>query len=457
MQFIIWILETPIVEWLLERPYKSVLTIIFFGLVLPTYFKIRNEEREARVLQAKAIKDGLHEPVSIRPYVDLSKCMGSGSCIRACPEQAVLQIIGGVAEIVRGSSCVGHGACEAACPVGAIHLEFGSERRGVELPSISPGFETNVPGIYIAGELGGMGLVANAVEQGAQGVRNLKKTLSKSTQADVDVLIVGAGPAGLGAALEAKRSGLSYRLLEQGEFGGAIRHFPRQKLVMTRPIDFPGFKKVKLDTIRKEELIALFEEVVAETGLVIHEHERVDSILPTGEGAFTVNTSKGSVLSQKVVIAVGRAGTPRKLNVPGEQLEKVSYRLLDPELYQHQHILVVGGGDSALEAACSLAEQPGNRVTLSYRKAAVNRAKSANISRMKAMDASGSLKLVFASTVSAIHGDRVALQQGEESLVIANDQVFVFAGGILPFTFLEKAGIQIETHFGKRVVVKAPS
>jgi thioredoxin reductase (NADPH) len=423
-------------------------------LVLPTYFKIRNEEREARALQEKAIRDGLHEPVSIRPYVDLSKCMGSGSCIRACPEQAVLQIIGGVAEIVRGSHCVGHGACEAACPVGAIQLEFGSERRGVELPSISPDFETNVPGIYIAGELGGMGLVANAVEQGAQGVRNLRKTVSKSVQTDVDVLIVGAGPAGLGAALEAKRSGLSYRVLEQGEFGGAIRHFPRQKLVMTRPIDFPGYKKVKIDTIRKEELIALFEEVVAETGLVIHDHERVDSISPAGEGAFTVKTSKGSVLSQKVIIAVGRAGTPRKLNVPGEHLEKVAYRLLDPEMYQHQHILVVGGGDSALEAACSLAEQAGNRVTLSYRKAVVNRAKAANISRMKAMASTGSLKLVFGSTVSEIYGDRVSLQQGEEPLVIANDQVFIFAGGILPFTFLENAGIQIETHFGKRVVVR---
>ena len=455
MKFVIWVLETPVAEWCMAHPYISVLGLIFWVLVVPTFFKIRKEERIARALQEQAIRDGLHEPVSIRPYVDLSKCMGSASCIRVCPEQAVLQIIGGVAQIVQGSHCVGHGACEAACPVDAIRLEFGSERRGVDIPFISPEFETNVHGLYVVGELGGMGLVANAVEQGAQGVRNLRKTLSRSVEAEVDVLIVGAGPAGLGAALEANRSGLSYRLLEQGEFGGAIRHFPRQKLVMTRPIDFPGYKKVKVHTIRKEELIALFEEVIAATGLVIHDNERVDAIRPAGEGVFAVETSKGSIRAQKVVIAVGRAGTPRRLGVPGEDAEKVSYRLLDPELYEHQHILVVGGGDSALEAACSLAEQPGNRVTLSYRGAKVNRAKAANISRMEAMAVSDALNLVFESTVERIESDRVVLSHLGESKVLANDFVFVFAGGVLPFAFLEKAGIQIETHFGQRKVLKA--
>jgi thioredoxin reductase len=181
----------------------------------------------------------------------------------------------------------------------------------------------------------------------------------------------------------------------------------------------------------------------------------VDSIRPIDEGGFLVETSKGNILARKVVIAVGRAGTPRRLGVPGEDAEKVSYRLLDPELYQHQHILVVGGGDSALEAACSLAEQPGNRVTLSYRKAKVNRAKAANISRMNALAVSDALNLVFESTVKRVEADRVVLSQLGENKVVANDFVFVFAGGVLPFAFLEKVGIQIETHFGQRKVLKA--
>jgi len=431
-----------------------VMTAIFFGLVLPTYYKIRNEERTARALQEKAKQEGQHEPVTIRPVIDLSKCMGSASCVRACPEQAVLQVIGGVAQIVQGAHCVGHGACEASCPVGAIHLEFGSERRGVDIPAVSPAFQTNVDGIYIAGELGGMGLVANAIEQGVQAVKNLSKSTEKSSNADVDLVIVGAGPAGLGAAMEAKKRGLDFRLIEQGDFGGAIRNFPRQKLVMTRPIQFPGFRTVKLSTIKKEELIDLFNEIIATTGIQVHELERVDSITTDDSGVHSVATSKRTLTTQKVVIAVGRAGTPRTLGVPGEDTKKVAYRLLDPELYQHQHILVVGGGDSALEAACSLAEQPGNRVTLSYRRAHINRAKSANISKMKKLSESEGLNLIFESTVLSIGADRVELKKGDEKMILPNDQVFVFAGGILPTSFLEKAGVKIQTHYGSRIVDK---
>ena len=441
-------LETPIAEWCMANPYKSTLGAIFVFLVLPTWHRMRKEEKRALEMQQEAIDEGRHEPASIRPYVDLSRCMGSASCIIACPEQNVLKVIGGQVDIIQGSHCIGHGACETSCPVGAIELVFGSERRGIDIPSVAPDFQTNVPGIYVAGELGGMGLIANAVEQGVQTVKNLQITPGVG---DHDVVIVGAGPAGMGAALQAKKKGLRYLLLEQEEFGGAIRHYPRQKLVMTRPIVFPGYRKIKLHTIRKEALIEILEEVVRETQLVVNDHERVEAVTPIEGGLHRVKSDKREVTAGAVIIAVGRAGTPRRLGVPGEELEKVVYRLIDPELYQHQHILVVGGGDSALEAACALAEQEGNHVTLSYRRDKVSRARAANVANMNRLAEEGRLKLLFNSNVTAIDLDRVTLEQSGERVVVANDFTFVFAGGVLPTAFLQAAGIEIERHFGKRV------
>jgi thioredoxin reductase (NADPH) len=432
--------------------YVAVLLGIALFLAFPTWLRLHLRERRARKRLEDAVAAGRHEPATIRPVVDPGLCMGSGACVAACPEH-VLQVIDGQAKVVDGAKCVGHGACAAACPVHAIELVFGSERRGVELPSVGPDFQTNVPGIFVAGELGGMGLVANAVEQGVQALGYAMRGLRPdgSDPDRVDVVIVGAGPAGLGAGLAAHERGASYVLLDQEAFGGALRHFPRQKVVMTRPMDLPGHGRVKVRNPTKEALIELFEEVVARTRLRIDAPERVEAV-GGQDGAFRVRTDRREIRAARVILAVGRRGTPRRLDVPGEDQAKVAYRLVDPELYQHQHLLVVGGGDSALEAAVRLAEQPGNKVTLSYRGTALNRPKPENLSGVRERVAAGPLTVRLGSRVVRIGVDRVWLEADEDEVVLPNDYVFVFAGGVLPTALLSSAGVAVHTHYGKRVV-----
>lgn len=436
------------VSVLLDRlPVILLVTAIVLFLVLPTWIHMLWEDRRTAKAIEEAAKKGEGEPVSIRPHVDPNKCVGSGLCVAACPEKDVLRLVGSMASIVRGSHCVGHGACAASCPTEAITLVFGTEQRGVDLPEVAPDFQTDVEGLYIAGELGGMGLIANATRQGVQAMQEAGKGLRRDPAADVDVVIVGAGPAGIAAALEAVQQGLAYALVEQETFGGAIRHYPRQKVVMSRPIALPGYGKPRLGTIRKEALVELFEDVVARTGLEISQRERVDAVAKEGT-LFRVKTSQRELTAPRVLLTVGRRGTPRRLGVPGEDAEKVAYRLIDPERYEHQHLLVVGGGDSAVEAAMALGAQGTNKVTLSYRKDNLSRPRPANTEALEQAVAAGQVELLLGSVVKRIDPDRVHLAVGDRIEELANDFVFVFAGGVLPTQFLRDAGVTIRRHHG---------
>lgn len=432
----------------------DILVYLIYGLPLMVlmgwYLRRRTSlERASERALNEARDSGLIEPASLHPIVDPSRCIGCGSCVKACPEQPthrVLGVVSGRAELVSPTDCIGHGACKTACPTEAITLVFGTERRGVEIPVLSPRFETNVPGMFVAGELGGMGLIRNALEQGRQAIEAIHA--ARHASADVlDVLIVGAGPAGFAASLTALSRRMRFATVEQESLGGCVFQYPRGKVVMTAPAQLPLVGRVNLRNTSKEQLLQFWRDAERKSGVKINYQERVDRIEPDGD-SFTVHTSKGRYRARSVLLAIGRRGTPRKLGVRGEDLPKVVYRLIDPTQYAGQNVLVVGGGDSALEAAASVAELGDTSVLLSYRGEAFARAKQRNRERVTAAERAGSLRVLLGSNVRQIESDAVVIEQAGRALRVQNDAVIVSAGGVLPTEFLRGIGIQVETKYG---------
>lgn len=442
-----------IMEMLLEKILTYSLVAILCVAVV--WFYLFRKRRASRIVEAKikkAQEEGMHEPVSLHPFIDVNTCIGTGACVAACPEKDIIGIRNGKATIINASQCVGHGACFHACPTEAITLRIGTEKRGVELPHISQNFETNVPGIFIAGELGGMGLIRNAVEQGRQAVENLAKSVKRNHTATYDLIIIGSGPAGISGSLTARKLNLNLLLLDQDTLGGAVYSFPRKKIVMTSPMNLPLYGKVKLHETTKSELLKLWQTALKQNNIAVTENSKVESVASDGD-IFKVTTLRGEVFSAAtVLLAIGRRGTPRKLNIPGEDKEKVAYRLLEPEDISGKNIVVVGGGDSAIESALLLANQ--NYVTLSYRSEAFSRIKPKNgIAVNEAVEA-GKLKVLLKSNLVSIEDEHVYIltADGGEPVKLRNDLVYIFAGGELPTQFLEKAGIKITRKFGETVL-----
>jgi len=428
---------------------QAILTYLGILLLVWIPYGIQRRRRSARsrALLAESQSTGMIEPPSLYPLIDPSACLGCGSCVPACPEGDVLGLIDGKAVLVRPSNCIGHGACQEACPQDAITLVLGTEKRGVDIPVVSPNFETNVPGIFVAGELGGMGLIRNAIEQGRQAIDSVRTLDGIGTGDRLDVLIVGAGPAGFAASLAAKQHGLRFETLEQETLGGTVSHYPRGKIVMTAPVQLPLFGKVKLRETSKEALLGLWQEVEQRTGLEIRYQERVEGITAAGD-AFEVESSRGKYHTRAVVLAIGRRGTPRKLGAPGEDLPKVVYRLIDSEQYRGQNVLVVGGGDSALEAATSLAAEPGTRAILSYRGDGFSRAKPKSRDKVAEAAEAGDLLVLLGSNVREITEAEVRIETEDSIDSHAVDSIIVCAGGVLPTEFLKSIGVAIETRHG---------
>ena len=410
-----------------------------------------HRKREAAAIAAaehgKLFSDG---PRAQHPHINLESCIGCGTCVDACPEGDVLGLLNGKATIVKGHKCIGHSICADVCPVGAITMVMARASASADMPTLTPELETSVPNLFIAGELGGLALIKNAINQGRDCVDLITSRVKELQAANpsvnghsdvLDVIIVGAGPAGISASLRATENGITHLTLERESVGGTVSKYPRQKLVMTSPVEFPLYGKIKATQLSKEDLLALWEKVMERADLNVKTGECVDSINRQDDGIFSVKTCNGNYRSRAVVMALGRAGTPRKLGVPGEDLPHVLYRLIEADHYTNNNILIVGGGDSAVEAAMGLAHQPGNKVTLSYRRSEFSRLKERNTKRIADHMKSKQVDVIFNSMPTEFRKGSVLLDCGGTVKELPNDFVWVFAGGIPPTEFLKSTGI----------------
>lgn len=415
------------------------------AIVVPYVLSFRKRRVVDRARKEEAVRLGVDRPAAQFPFIDPMRCIGCGACVDACPEGDVLGVVRGTATVVNGLRCVGHGRCELACPVGAIEVGLGDLKSRKDIPILDDRQETTVPGLFVAGELGGLALVKNAMAQARNVVDRVAQLSSAARRAGadvVDVVIVGAGPAGLTAAAAARERGLSHVVLEQeGDLGGAIFHYPRRKLVLVQAVEVPILGRLREGEYAKEDLLRVFEDLCRRGDLRIRFGERVQG-LERNDGVFSVRSTSGVTLGRFVVLAMGRRGTPRKLGAPGEELPKVMYQLTDAASYEQKKILVVGGGDSAVEAALGLARQRGNRVTLSYRREKLVRIKKKNESRIAELLANGRIEGAFNTDVEEIGPVSVRLKTPAGSRELPNDYVFVFAGGEPPFALLRQMGIR---------------
>ena len=421
------------------------MTLLFVRSYLKKHKKLEEAARAAAE-QGQLYSEG---PMAQHPLIDTTRCIGCATCVAACPEGDVLGMIGGKAAIVKPYKCIGHAMCADACPVGAITMVMANPTMNANMPFLTADFETTIQNMFIIGELGGLALIKNAVNQGRETIDLITKRMSSRNRREdddiYDVLIVGAGPGGISASLRAIENRLNYVTLEQDEIGGTVSRYPRQKLVMTSPVEFPLYGKFNKTELSKENLIEFWTKVMRRADFKARTGEKVDDIEVKPDGSFRVTTSKASYWTRAVVLALGKSGTPRKLGVKGETLSKVMYRLIEADHYKNNHILIVGGGDSAVEAAMGLASQTGNRVTISYRQSNFNRIKERNAKRIAECMRSRKITVEFNSNVVEIKEKSVLIEVDGVIRQIENDYVWVFAGGTPPYDFLKKIGVGFGT------------
>ncbi len=439
-------------------------TLIFSGVLLLAGFLYvwwerhdrKKEHVASRVAEdIKAMGDVV--AASLNPSIDLDVCIGSGACVAACPEKIVIALVRGQAALVNPLGCIGHGACATACPVSAIQLVFGTKTRGIELPQVDANFQTNRPGVYIAGELGGMGLIRNAAIQGRQAADHIitgssERGPRRGANGALDVLVVGAGPAGICATLRLMQAGLNVLLVDREGFGGTILHYPRGKVVMSGALDVPIFGKIPGRRLSKEELLAVWQAVWEKTQPPFVTGELVTRIDRREDDMWAVVSDRGVRYAANVVLALGGRGSPAKLGVPGEEQSKVMYRLLEPKEFKHQHVLVVGGGNSAVESAVALADDGEcASVSVSYRKQEFARCRAENRRRVEQHIASDAVRVYFNTEVSSIAEHSIILRDARGKLgELPNHSAIVQIGGTPPARLLESLGITITTKYGER-------
>lgn len=386
------------------------------------------------------------------------RCVGCDACVDVCPTD-VLELISNKSRVVRFDDCIGCEQCALVCPTAALVMHpRGEEPPPVRAPALDDFYQA-APGLYLIGEAAGKPLVKNASNLGRAVVEHMIHEGLRPQRAmsdEVDVAIVGSGPGGLAAALTCKARGLSYVVLEKDALvASTIASYPKGKHVMAEPYEVRCLGPLPVWDATKEELLAAWQKLLAERGIEVRTRHTVEAIQRLDDGRFAVRAGNGHATvafrARRVVLAIGTRGTPRRLGVPGEQLHHVSPLLRDPALHGGQQALVVGGGDSAVEAALALSDYAA-RVTLSYRGKALSRCKARNRQALDAAIERGRVQVLFQSKVIEIREESVLLTVGDEQRELSSHHTFVCIGGNAPTRWLAELGVRFvdEPHQTRR-------
>jgi thioredoxin reductase/ferredoxin len=417
-----------------------------FAILLMAVFTMVSARKRHRAMVAPT--DSAVGPRILVHDINDDRCTGCDACVAVCPTN-VLDLVSNKSRVLRFQDCIQCEACMFACPTEALVMfPEGGLPPPLKVPEIDEHFQTAIPGQYLIGEVAGKPLVKNAANLGRAVVEHMLATGLRAgalgrDASRVDVAIIGSGPGGLSAALTCLQRGLSYVVLEKEQLiASTIARYPKGKLIMAEPYDAMNLSLLPVFDSAKEQLIPIWRELIDRVGLAIKQGESVETVVRGKDGIFDVRSTVAAYRAQRVVLSIGTRGKPRTLQVPGENLPKVFSLLDDPDDWRGRAVLVVGGGDSACEAALALADA-GAKVMISYRGKGFGRAQPKNKQAIEGYAAQGRIKAKLGSQVVAFEPDSVtlALHDGSQKRY-PNEGAFVLIGADPPVAWLEKMGIR---------------